>query len=90
ALTAYAESFGLAFQITDDILDVSGESSRLGKATGSDAKKQKATYVSHYGLEQAKALAQHEVEKACQSLTLFGDKAADLIDLAESVLGRDQ
>lgn len=90
ALSSYAESFGLAFQITDDILDVCGESSRLGKATGSDCKKQKATYVSHYGLEQAKVLAQQEVAKACQSIAPFGARAADLIHLAESVLDRDK
>ena len=90
ALIAYAESFGLAFQITDDILDVCGESSQLGKATGSDDKKQKATYVSHYGLEQARMLAQQEIAKACQSLAPFGERAADLIQLAEFLLDRDK
>ena len=57
-LTDYAEQFGLAFQITDDILDVTGTEATLGKPIGSDEKNNKATYVSVYSLSEARRMAQ--------------------------------
>lgn len=57
ALTAYGENLGLLFQITDDILDVTGDSAEMGKATGADAKNNKSTYISVYNLEKTKQRA---------------------------------
>ena len=57
ALTTYAEKIGLAFQIADDVLNVTSTAKQLGKAVGSDAARRKMTYVSLYGLKSARALA---------------------------------
>ncbi|MDD4048871.1 MAG: polyprenyl synthetase family protein [Clostridia bacterium] len=67
-LTIYAEKFGLAFQITDDILDVIGEEDKLGKSVGSDAKNYKATYPALYGLDESKQLAQQAINEAIEAL----------------------
>lgn len=76
ALTEYGEKIGLAFQITDDILDVIGDTKTLGKAVGSDEKNEKSTYPSLYGLEKSKELAKTVCEEAKASLArLEGDKA---------------
>lgn len=76
ALSNYGEKIGLAFQITDDILDVIGDTQTLGKAVGSDEKNEKATYPSLYGLEEAKALAKEVCKEAKDYLSsLSGDKA---------------
>ena len=65
----YATSVGLAFQIKDDILDVEGSSEKLGKEVGSDEKNQKSTYVTLYGLEQAKEMLRAETKKATDSVS---------------------
>ena len=88
-LTEYAENFGLAFQITDDILDVTGTEAALGKPVGSDEKNQKATYVSVYSLMEAREMAQSAVMDAVASLERFGDRAWVLRSLAEYLLTRD-
>lgn len=88
SLGDYADSFGLAFQITDDILDVVGRQEETGKPVGSDQKHAKATYVSHFGLEKAGDLARSEVEAACRLLTPFGGRAAGLSELALFLLER--
>lgn len=64
ALTKFADLLGLAFQIEDDILDVVGTEAELGKPVGSDAKNNKSTYVSLYGLEAARELSNKTVEEA--------------------------
>ncbi|MBE8955364.1 MAG: polyprenyl synthetase family protein [Quinella sp. 2Q5] len=89
-LTRYAEAFGLAFQITDDILDVAGDAAVLGKATGSDAKKGKATYVSLTSLEEARALAREAADDALRALKNFGDGADFLRGLVEYVTAREK
>ena len=89
ALTEYAEHFGLAFQITDDILDVSGDSATLGKSVGSDEKKRKATYVSLYSLTEARQMADAAVKSAVAALGRFGDSAAVLRSLAEYLPTRE-
>jgi hypothetical protein len=61
-LSGYGEKFGLAFQVTDDILDVEGDSLEMGKTAGADAKRRKATYPGLLGLDQAKAWARRLVE----------------------------
>jgi len=67
-LTLYAEKFGLAFQITDDLLDITGEQAVLGKPIGSDAKNAKLTYPALYGLEQARIMAKGTIEEAVKAL----------------------
>ena len=88
-LTDYAEQFGLAFQITDDILDVTGTEAALGKPIGSDEKNNKATYVSVYSLPAARRMAQEAVTDAVAALDRFGDRAWVLRSLAEYLLTRD-
>jgi len=78
ALTRYAENLGLAFQITDDVLDVEGDSGKLGKTVGSDERLKKATYPSLYGLEESKKLAADAVDRALKALDMF-DREADLL-----------
>ena len=75
ALTRFADLLGLAFQITDDILDVTGTQEELGKPIGSDEKNHKSTYVSLYGLEGAQALAEKTVAEALACLEMFGEQA---------------
>lgn len=88
ALTLYAERFGLAFQITDDILDVTGDEAAIGKPVGSDVRNEKATYVTLTSLEEAKKLAEDAVDEAVETLDIFGERAAFLRDLALFLLGR--
>ena len=87
-LTRYAENFGLAFQITDDILDVTGDEKILGKPTGSDAKNLKSTYVSLTSLEEAKNFAQAAVDEALKSLEDFGSEADFLRELVRYIIAR--
>mgnify|MGYP000996430410 CR=1 FL=1 len=87
-LTDYARHFGLAFQITDDILDVCGEEEIIGKPVGSDQKNAKTTYVSLFGLKGALDLARQSVEQCMASLRGFGDEADFLRDLARFTLFR--
>ena len=89
SLTRFAEKFGLAFQITDDILDVTGSDATLGKPVGSDERNQKATYVTVYSLPEAQKMAQQAVAEAVASLEQFGEKAWVLRSLAEYLLTRD-
>jgi geranylgeranyl diphosphate synthase type II len=88
ALTKYANHFGLAFQITDDILDVNGDPSLIGKPVGSDEKNLKVTYTTRFGLNGARKLAQQEVKTCLQSLESFGKEADFLRKLAEFSLYR--
>lgn len=89
ALTKYAENFGLAFQITDDILDVIGNEQQLGKPVGSDEKNHKATYVSLYSLNEAQKMAKTTVEQALDSLREFGPEADILRELVKYLLNRN-
>lgn len=89
ALTLYAEKFGLAFQITDDILDVEGDERDLGKPIGSDAKNQKSTYVTLTSLEEAKKLAVQTVDEAVTALDDFGEEAEFLRELATYLIARN-
>lgn len=89
SLTEYAEQFGLAFQITDDILDVTGSQEKIGKPVGSDLRNHKATYVSLYSLEEAKKMAHQTVDNALQALSQFGSEAEVLREMVRSLLTRD-
>jgi geranylgeranyl diphosphate synthase type II len=88
ALTSYGEKFGLAFQVTDDLLDVEGEAAEMGKAPGMDAQRQKATYPALLGVEKAKEWARLLVAEAVAVLTPFGEKAEPLRELARYLLVR--
>ena len=90
ALTRYAENFGLAFQITDDILDVTGDATILGKATGSDAKNFKSTYVTLTSLDEAKFYAQAAVDDALNALENFGAEADFLRELVQYLVAREK
>ena len=90
ALTAYADHFGLAFQITDDILDVVGAAEDIGKPVGSDEKNHKSTYVTLTSLDEAQSLARQTVESAVDALHIFGDEAAFLRELVLYLVRRKQ
>jgi len=88
ALTKYARHLGLAFQITDDILDVTSERKTLGKPTKADQKAKKATYPGILGLEKARSLAENHNKKALKGLKSFGKRADKLRKLANFVIRR--
>ena len=84
----YAKSLGLAYQIVDDILDVTSTSDSLGKNVGSDLAAQKLTYVSCLGLEKSKRTVQELTENAVKSLDIFGSKSEFLKNLAVNLSKR--
>ncbi len=88
ALTEYARQFGLAFQITDDILDVTGDEASIGKPVGSDEKNHKSTYVTLGSLESARQLARQAVDAAKEALKDFGGEADFLRELVEYLISR--
>lgn len=90
ALTQYADNFGLAFQITDDILDVTGDEAVIGKPVGSDEKNNKSTYVTLTSLAEAKELAALAVADAVKALDIFGTEADFLRDLVEFLVKRNK
>lgn len=87
-ITLYGENLGLAFQITDDILDVAGDMAKLGKVTGADARQGKSTYVTLLGLEEAHKQAVKCVEQ-CKRYASRLPNQNYLAELAEYVLNRD-
>ncbi len=89
ALTTYGENMGIAFQITDDLLDIYGDAEKLGKPVGSDLKNDKATYPKLLGIETSQRMATEAHNKAVESLTMFGDKAQPLTALADYMIGRE-
>ena len=90
ALTVYAEKFGLAFQITDDILDVIGDEATIGKPVGSDERNHKSTYVTLTSLEEAKKLAADTAAEAVEALQIFGERADFLRELVKYLVSRDK
>ena len=89
AITEFGRALGLAFQVIDDILDVTQTSEKLGKSAGKDIAAHKATYPSVIGLDKSRAEAQRLTRKAHQSLSSFGTKADRLHALANYLLQRD-
>lgn len=87
-LTRYGHHLGLAFQITDDLLDVEGDAEVMGKQPGSDAAKNKKTYPALLGLAKSKEAAREHVDAALDALTLFGDSAEPLRAVARYLLVR--
>lgn len=89
AITTYARKIGIAFQISDDILDVIGDTKLMGKTLGKDKEQNKLTFVSLYGLEKAQKIAHDLIEDAKASLSIFGKKADTLKSLADFIISRN-
>ncbi len=87
-LSRYAQNIGLAFQIIDDILDITKTQEELGKTAGKDLQAQKATYPSIWGLEESTRQAQELIEQAKAELASFGNKALPLVSLADFITNR--
>lgn len=87
-LTRYARAIGLAFQIADDILDVEGASVLMGKNTGADELRGKATYPSHIGLEESKNRARELVDIGIEALSALDGKADPLREIARFIVSR--
>ncbi len=90
ALTDFGYNVGLAFQVIDDILDVTQTSEQLGKTAGKDVAVQKATYPSIVGLEKSRKIATQLTDKAFAALNIFKGRAVALEALAEFLLKRDK
>jgi geranylgeranyl diphosphate synthase, type II len=89
ALIQYGRHLGMLFQITDDILDVTGDAARIGKSTGKDAQSAKATYPAIVGLDKARFMAQEAADAALAALAFFGNEADVFRGLTHYVLLRD-
>ena len=87
-LIDYSRKIGQAFQISDDILDREGDQALVGKTLHKDDKQNKFTFVSYYGVEKARALAKELIESAVQGVSVFGDKAENLVSLAYYIIER--
>ncbi|MBD2664687.1 polyprenyl synthetase [Richelia sinica FACHB-800] len=88
-LTRYSQNIGLAFQIIDDILDITATQEQLGKTAGKDLKANKITYPSLWGIEESRAKADQLVAQACAELASFGDKAIPLQAIAHFITSRN-
>jgi len=88
-LTRYSQNIGLAFQIIDDILDITATKEQLGKTAGKDQKAKKVTYPSLWGIEQSHIKAQQLVEAACRELELYGERALPLQAIAHYITSRN-
>ncbi|MDA8096848.1 MAG: polyprenyl synthetase family protein [Clostridia bacterium] len=89
SLTTYAENFGLAFQITDDILDVTGDEAKIGKLVGSDARNRKSTYATLFGIGEARAKADRACSDALAALDELGREADFLRHAVQFVAARE-
>jgi geranylgeranyl diphosphate synthase type II len=88
-LRHYGHCIGLAFQIADDLLDVTGDQSKLGKKPGRDADLGKLTYPGLLGIENSRAKAEQLVQEACDAIAVFGDRSRWLTELARFIVERD-
>ena len=87
-LSQYAQNIGLAFQIIDDILDITATQEELGKTAGKDLVAQKATYPSLWGIEESRNQAQQLIDSAIDKLSDYGGKAAPLRAIAQYIVNR--
>ena len=88
AITSYGEKIGLAFQISDDILDIEGDSKTMGKQAGADEQKGKMTYPAVLGLNESKRIQSELVQTAVQDLQEFGSRAEPLRQIARYIIER--
>lgn len=88
-ITRYAKNIGLSFQIVDDILDIVGDESKLGKKVGSDIDNNKSTYPSLLGLEKSKEIANQLINEAKESINKLSDDVEFLNGLAEYIIARE-
>ena len=88
SLTGYSEDIGLAFQIADDVLNMTGTREELGKDAGTDAKRGKKTYPTFYGVDGARQLAEQCIQRAISRLEEFDQKADPLRAIAEYIISR--
>lgn len=89
-LSQYAQNIGLAFQIIDDILDITATDEQLGKTAGKDLQAEKATYPSLWGVEKSQLKAQELVDRAIAQLSVYGAKADPLRAVASYIVTRDR
>jgi len=87
-LNNYGEAIGLAFQITDDILDITSSTEQLGKTVGKDQKMKKVTYPSLMGLDETAKMQQKLYKKSIDSISSFDDKAKPLREIAKLIIER--
>jgi geranylgeranyl diphosphate synthase type II len=90
ALNEYGQHLGLAFQITDDLLDVSGSQTSVGKRLAKDADRGKATYPQLLGIKASRDRAAELIDHACEAVALFGIAAQPLVGLANFVRDRNR
>ncbi len=88
ALTEYGQAVGLAFQIADDLLDVTASTAQLGKTAGHDAEQGKATYPAFFGVEKSRVLANEAAARAAAALAAFDERAEPLRALAHYIVSR--
>ena len=87
-LVDYSRKIGQAFQIADDILDLEGDPALVGKTLHKDNNQNKFTFVSYYGIEPARKLAENLIKEAIEQISVFGSQANNLIDLARYIIER--
>lgn len=90
ALTTYGDAIGLLFQVTDDLLDASGDEAAVGKRVGKDSEAGKLTYPGLIGIDASKAYAQTLADEAATAIEAFDDAAEPLRGLARQILQRDR
>jgi geranylgeranyl diphosphate synthase type II len=90
ALDGYGRGFGLAFQITDDLLDVQSSAEQAGKRVQKDAVRGKLTYPGFLGVEESRRRAEQLIQEACDCLAPLGPSGRWLAALAQSILKRDR
>jgi geranylgeranyl diphosphate synthase type II len=88
SLVRFADAYGLLFQITDDILDVAGDASVLGKTVGKDAEEGKTTFVTVYGLDAAKEFAKNYATEAREAVLEINPAASFFTELIDYTLKR--
>lgn len=89
SLSTYGKNIGLAFQVADDILDLTGDSQKLGKTVGSDVRMKKATYPSVIGIDRSRELGNKAVADALDAVSGFGEAAEPLRAIARFIMERE-
>lgn len=88
ALERYGRCFGLLFQATDDLLDVVGDTEKMGKTLGKDAASGKLTCISLYGIEGTRKLVNELYEEAVEAISVFGENSAFFVELVKNMVER--